>query len=856
MNFSTVKDSLKVKGYDLSGVYVPYAMDIRDYMCRHDVVYRTPMKQGFDGLPIGNGNIGAMVWNTDEAISLQINKNDLWIYPDEEDCRLLRAAGQLKLDFGMPIFNQLYLDNYEARLSLADATAIFTSETAFGKIEAKLTVDSDKNNLMVSVAGEVSEPTTLRLSMERYGSRGYRGWNSEVRGGSHNGLGLAKAEAKDGRISVFEPFDETGNVSCAMAGAGVGDGFTATKINSRRAELSVEVEGKFDCMFIVSVASTQESSDPAAYAAETLNEALGSVCEIKRRTAEWWRDFWNRSFVHFAKKGEEADFDYLENLYYIQNYVMGMSSRGMFPAAFNGGLCVWNHDIRQWVVPHHWNTQQAYWSIEEGNHPELMKPYIDTYFRILPSASEHAKAIFDSDRGLCISEGHEFDGRMVLYHNTTTPAMQIAIHFWNHYLYNKDETYLREIAYPFISRCANLYADMAEFDEVTGKYNIGPVMPAESAAYNNLYNTVIDASMTRYILPAAIKAAEILGIEGEQVDEWRDLYENMFDFIYMRDYSPECPLGDMLVTGLLPDMKTMIGVSHGFCRAETPVMPAGIIGLRDKGSRLFEAVKYSTGRIMASALAITPQSGLWARMGEGDKAVSSLFDAIDSLQHFSQGLFYNLDGFHGHSRVVKKDKLGFKYNELALPFYQRDYLYDERTAYENVRVRDENGEVLRTVEVPTQALAQCGLETPGILTHAFQELAMQSFEGVIRIFPSFYEGYDGVFTLKAMGGFMVTGATMDGKVTPYAIVKSLHGGKCVIDANFDSLVICDADGNEVSYSIDEEGFVNFETEAGKTYVMYSESLTEDQIASVAFDKVVNNGRKSFRTANIGSNPCF
>ena len=856
MNFNTVKDTLKNKGYDLSGVYVPYAMDIRDYMSRHDVVYHTPMKNGFDGLPVGNGNIGVMVWNSDEAISLQINKNDLWIYPDEEDCRLLRAAGQLKLDFGMPIFNQLYLDNYEARLALADETAVFSSATAFGKIEAKFSVDSEKNNLIIDVTGEIAGSTTLRLSMERYGSRGYRGWSSDVRDGSHNGLGLAKAEAKDGRISVFEPFDESGKVSCAMVGAGVGDGFSVSRISSRRAEVSAEVEGTFSRTFVVSVASTSESDDPSAYAAATLDEAISDICAIRRRTAEWWRDFWNRSFVHFSKKGEADDFDYLENLYYIQNYVMGVSSRGTFPAPFNGALCVWNHDIRQWVVPHHWNTQQAYWSIEEGNHPELMKPYLDTYYRMIPAASEHVKSVFESDNGLAISEGHEFDGRMVLYHNTTTPAMQVAIHFWNHYLYNKDEDYLRNVAYPFISRCANLYADIAEFDESTGKYNIGPVMPAESAAYNNLYNTVLDASMTRYILPAAIKAAEILGIDGEEVDKWRDLLDNMFDFIYIRDYSPECALGDMLATGLMPDMKTTIGVSHGFCRAETPVMPAGIIGLRDKGSRLFESVKYSTGRIMASALAITPQSGLWARMGEGEKAVSSLFDAIDSLQHFSQGLFYNLDGYHSHSRVVKKDKLGFKYNELALPFYQRDYLYDERVVFENVRIRDENGEVIRTSDVPTQAFSQCGLETPGILAHAFQELAMQSYEGVIRIFPSFGEGYDGVFTLKAMGGFMVTGAIDDGNILPYSIVKSLLGGKCVIDAPFEKLVICDDDGNEVSYTVDREGFVTFETEAGKTYILYSESITEEEIASVQFDKVVNNGRKSFRTAVIGSNQCY
>jgi hypothetical protein len=312
----------------------------------------------------------------------------------------------------------------------------------------------------------------------------------------------------------------------------------------------------------------------------------------------------------------------------------------------------------------------------------------------------------------------------------------------------------------------------------------------------------------------------------------------------------------MLGVGVMSDMKTVIGVSHGFLRSETPVMPAGIVGLRDKGTRIFNAVRYTAEKVAASALAITPMASLWARMGEGEKAISSLFDAIDSLQHFSQGLFFNLDGNHGISRSVKEFKLGHGPRELALPFYQRDYIYDERSVYNNVEVCDSENNILRRVTVPTQAFAQCGLETPGILTHGYQELALQSHEGVIRIYPAFGEGYTGMFTLKAAGGFMVTGVIGKKGIVPFIAVKSLFGGECVIDAPFEGLEIYTADGEAVSFTKDDEGFVHFDTEKETAYFLCSRELDTDDIPAAIFETEENGKLKTCRTAVIGKDICW
>lgn len=297
-------------------------------------------------------------------------------------------------------------------------------------------------------------------------------------------------------------------------------------------------------------------------------------------------------------------------------------------------------------------------------------------------------------------------------------------------------------------------------------------------------------------------------------------------------------------------MAAIIGPNHGFCRSVTPLMPAGIIGMKDKGTRLYESIRFATSKATEGDRAIHPTPSCWARLGEGEKALDILFNSIDQLQHFPQGLFFNLDHWHQYSRSVIQGDLIPANHTYKMPFYQRDYLYDERTEYADVAVRTPDGGI-RYADAPTQPFAQCGLETPAILTHAWQEMAMQSYEGVIRLFPAAPEACDGLFTQKAVGGFMVSAACAKGKLLPFAIIKSLFGLKCTIDAPFDELTVCTADGNPIEFTVDSDGFIVFDTQAEETYLLWGSALDEEMIPCVRFESIVNGDQKSFRNAVIG-----
>ena len=60
----------------LAAEHVPFQVDYPAYLSNHDIVYQSPPTEGYEGFPLGNGDLGAMVWCTKSGLQVQINKND------------------------------------------------------------------------------------------------------------------------------------------------------------------------------------------------------------------------------------------------------------------------------------------------------------------------------------------------------------------------------------------------------------------------------------------------------------------------------------------------------------------------------------------------------------------------------------------------------------------------------------------------------------------------------------------------------------------------------------------------------------------------------------------------------------
>ncbi|HDZ22196.1 hypothetical protein LCGC14_0489890 [marine sediment metagenome] len=132
--------------------------------------------------------------------------------------------------------------------------------------------------------------------------------------------------------------------------------------------------------------------------------------------------------------------------------------------------------------------------------------------------------------------------------------------------------------------------------------------------------------------------------------------------------------------------------------------------------------------------------------------------------------------------------------------------------------RQPNG-VLRAMDVHSHSYIGCYTEAMGIIA-PIMEMMMQSWDGRIRIFPSWPSQIDGEFTtLRAEGAFLVSASRKDGKIQPFTI-HSEAGAPChVVDPWDSGLKITDPDGKDIPTREGLGGSICFDTDPGKTYTL-------------------------------------
>jgi hypothetical protein len=699
-----------------------------------------------------------MVWCTPTGLRLHLGKSDLWDEQNAETpCRTLRSAARVELDLGAPCFEWLYLTEFEGRLSLHRGEATFRAATPFLEAAIETWVDA-RRNLWVTHCrtvgrGELADGALARIALERWGSRAFPGWYAGFSRDPGLGLGQARVRPEHGDLVLEEAF---GGLRFAVVCRVLASGASATRISKHRGEIAIPGQREQDLTVLVAVVTSDEADEPAIAARALVDEVAADPTMALTGHRAWWAGFWERSFVHLPD-------DYLENLYYFKRYLMASGSRGRFPVLFNGGLWLWHGDVRNWVAPHHWNMQQAYWGLCPQGDAELLRPYLDAYWRLNPAASAFARERGAED-ALLWSEAHDYGGTMPYQNrpdmlNNHTPASQIAGFFWEYYRYTGDRSFLAERAYPFMRRAAAFYAQRLQWDEARQEYFFFPSQSYECPETNQLRNPVTDRVMLEALLHACLEASRLLGIEDEEQTGW----QHILDHLWPLETAEYPGIGRVLVEAYTPEGEIWwrhgdAGLDYHFSPQSAAVFPAGLIGLTDQGSKVYEAVRCFVEHHPPEKNSITPDPIVAARLGLGSQALWLLHNSIRRLQHFPQGLFYNLDHWHTLSRYVE---------QLADPALtaQRDYVYDRRCTYEGTGA-------------PALPFVQCGLEPLGILGAAVNEMLLQSHDGVIRLFPAVPPDWECACSLWAVGGFRVScRKTGDGVAAPVEI-RSSQGGTC------------------------------------------------------------------------------
>lgn len=135
------------------------------------------------------------------------------------------------------------------------------------------------------------------------------------------------------------------------------------------------------------------------------------------KTVEWWRNYWERSFIIINRgAGENCPEWRVGRNYQLFRYMLGCNAYGSYPTKFNGGLFTYDPrfvdstmrftpDHRNWGGGTHTaqNQRLVYFPMIKSGDFDMMRPQFDFYMRALKNA-ELRSEIYWGHRGACFTE--------------------------------------------------------------------------------------------------------------------------------------------------------------------------------------------------------------------------------------------------------------------------------------------------------------------------------------------------------------------------------------------------------------------------------------------------------------------
>lgn len=836
-------------------------------LSQHDVVYLSPPEDPMLGLPIGNGDLGALLWTNDSQLILAINKCDTWDdneprpfkgwgANEEERHTALRHCGRLVIDFGCPVFDLLYQQNFEARLELATAQASLRASTPFAKVAARSYISAPHRVLVMRCEADGSEPVAPSVRLERWGSRTFAHWYSQVNRDPSNGLDGTQTRIERGRIVIHQKLR---TLSFALAALVVPDSgpVEPRQQHSRAATTELPRAAKNGFTVYVTAVTSENAADPVAAAHLILDQAAAAgEAAIAAKHQEEWRAFWSASMVDLPEK-------YLENIWHTNLYLANSSSRGAYPPHFCNGLWGWNRDFLPWNYYFHWNMQWYVWPLAAANHAELAAPYYRLRSTQLPMAMEYASqrlkrpGAFYAD--VSDRRGYNDAG---LNHNQT-PGAQVALDFWRHYAYTGDEQFLRNSAWPILREVARYNAATLQ-EGADGLLHVSKTSAYEGSPL--FEDTITDLAMMRGLFPAAIRAGKLVGHDPAELERWEKQLARLAPFrladlepfesenkggteVHRSGLAPGQPLASRKVFAVgRNDKGSWVRNRHagrpdlsyyGIPDPElAPVFPAGVIGLGQRGTELFRAavtqvrlhpptVPAKDGSVVGTmsgsgelCMGWCPYPIALARLGLADELAAELVNSVSTWQYYPQGF-----GHYGPYHVFTPDaEQRWRLNEVR----------DAATVAP--------GSQASKFPFPAWPFRHFDNEAMPIVATAINEMLLQSHDGVIRICPAVPQQWEVRFDLSAQGGFRVSAERKGGR-TSWVAVESRRGGTCCLAhpwPNDEQLVCLDLSARNRTVGLSEERtaaerVLRWVTVAGHRYLLVRQesALAQWRVSGIA-----------------------
>jgi len=597
-------------------------VDYAGYLSKHDVVFNSPITDPVRGLTVGNGRVGAQVWNSN-GLTMQVTGVD----NSPQTCfssGIVNLFTNPGMDTGTTRFQQ--------RLSLYDGliTTSYDSNrtvTIMGSPSSEVLgihVDDSRSGVssvivelsLWDLSGLPSSATSMFMDVPSMAT-----WKTVATYTDSNGAGISRGQTDANRFGY------------TLAASVEGANFTSSVVSGSKVRLTITPSPSYTIWIANATRLNAPNNDSVAQAKNLLSavKATGYATTLTR-FKRWWHDFWQRSFVQYSNAFGDAD--YLENYYYLANYIIGSGSFGNYPFHFIHGVYsgVQDNDADKWSGAYwYWNQRDVYYSLLASNRINAMDSFWNLYLRNFDAIKSHTQSRFGID-GVWVPETMGWDGNARhtdesdYTKNILSTGAELSQYLYYRYKYTNDAAFLSR-AYPMMREVAKFYTSKLSFNGSSGKFFMASSNAHET--YWNVPNAITDLMAVRAMFPMAIEAGTILGQDSSLRSQWQNVLNNI------QPYPSDS-------TQYLPKDPSSVFASNVENVVLELAWPYSVTGLGS--SDLTKVVSNWNSRPFPYRSVWSPDAIQAARLGLGDAAFSGMKTMLQNYQSFPNGLTSNTNG--------------------------------------------------------------------------------------------------------------------------------------------------------------------------------------------------------------------
>ncbi len=690
-----------------------------------------------DGMPLGNGWIGELIWQKNNNIRISLDRVDLWDDRPMLEIDKLKfswVAAQVKkrqYDTVQKIGDDPY-ERYPAPTKIPGAALEFNC-TAFGKvisnqldIKTALSTIKFKNGVVfINYIHAVNEV-------------GYFAFEN-LPSGMHEVECIPNLMIPD-YTTVNKNKDDNSHAGEGLQTLGYTKGLVTKTVNSIRYhqptwngnyyEVLVQWEkksfGKFTGSWTISI--NKKAVLPLSNLVST--EPANWLLHVK-----WWNNFWKKSSVSIPDT-------ILEKQYYLELYKMGCVARSATPpislqaiwTADNGSLPPWKGDIHNDL-----NTELSYWPLYTANHLEEAESFTNWLWKVKDQNKKWTKTYFGIDGlnvpGVTSISGKEMGG-WIQYSMSLTTAAWVSQHFYWQWKYGMDKKFLLQKCKPYFDEVKNYLDKILTIDPFTQKLKLP--LSSSPEIHDNSINawfpkwTNYDLALVKSFYNQYIEVTEAAtGKYPFVVDKQKLLF----------------PALDTNETGLTVAPGENLNESHRHLSPYMAIYPLNLLDIEKEEDK----------RIIEKSLNHIEQKGTRAWCGYSFSWMGTIYarakkadSAVKMLQIFATN-FCAVNSFH-----LNGDQRGGQYSG----FTYRPFTLEGNFAF----------------------------------AQGVQEMLLQSHKGYIEIFPAIPQSWQNVSfeKLRAEGAFLVSAKKDNGLVVEVMIVSEKAGGLLRLKLPFKTFYITNA----------------------------------------------------------------